>query len=172
MIIVYKAGYTLFKNIKKNLCPECYGQLIFSEEVDTEFFCSNSSKNVYSLINDIDRSSLKKPSNLFVLYMYNCFIAFKEEIFPKISKKSNQISSKKIIDFFINIAYESNFYDEIIICEIHDLNFLKKCLKNFTNILLNNYTKIINDLFDSNINKKVKISSHNSSGSLQMKKFY
>ena len=35
---------------------------------------------------------------------------------------------------------------------------------NFTNILLNNYTKIINDLFYSKLNKKVKISSHNSSG--------
>ena len=170
--IVYIGGYILFKNIKNDSYPECYGQLIFNEDIDSEFSFSKNTRNVYSLINEIDRYSLKKPRNLFVLYLYDCFIAFKEQIFPRISKNLNQISSKKIINFFVDIAYESEFYDYIIICECHDLTFLKKCLKNFTNILLNNYTKIVNDLFDSDINKRVKISNPNSAGSLQMTKFY
>ena len=175
--IVYIGGYVLSKNIDNNTCLDCYNQFLFNEEIDCEFFCSNDYKdenNVYFMTNSLNRKKLKKPSNIFCMFLYNCFIIFKEEVFPKISNINNlhQLSTKKIIEFFINIAFESDFFDEIIICQKNDIIFLRKCLKNFTNIILNNYTKIVNDLFDFSLNKGIGFKNSNYIGDLQITKYY
>ena len=59
LIIVFIGGYILFENIKNDSCPECCGKLIFNEDIDSEFSLSKNTRNVYALINENDRCSLK-----------------------------------------------------------------------------------------------------------------
>ena len=127
--LVYVGGYIVNK-ISNIEC--CYN--IYSTSIDHHEYQSN-------YIDQINRGKLKLPSVQFIELLDALLSHFLTKIMPKMS--FNHIKANSDIENeFLEILFETDMYS-LFFCE--NCKSLDICLKTFTNIILNNFTKTIND---------------------------
>lgn len=142
--LVYIGGYICNSILKHNTCSSCKDTLLLKESESSRFVLPKD--NCY--FNVIDRGSLKYPTDFIVNVLVVAFKVFNlvishryESIFLRCR------SQKNVLCNIITHALESNqsCVERCIECGTSYQNIVNKSIVIFSNILLNNYCKLVRE---------------------------
>ena len=153
-VCIYIAGYILKKLKSENVCSKCLEFYVNREE---QVFDSKH----YGYIANIDRGKLTYPSNILIQIVCSTNYFFEKYIEIYIEKIAKNLKLENIIELFYEFIIENQIIDEIGECKKHQScnTVLLRILEIMAKILLNNFTKKINDQIISkknNIDKPLR----------------
>lgn len=148
--LIIVCGYASFKLKTKYKCEECMTQFLSEDDSENEYF------------KEINRGGLTVPTDLCLELGKLAHRTLKMLISEKYESRFIQCSNQKRI--MIHFLEESLFLLDInqdekcVLCDTPFLKYFREVFKTFSNILLNNYSKIRNNVQEA-IKKSVSTSS-------------
>lgn len=164
---VYIGGYILKKYYKFNNCKGCMN--MFSTDGNTDLDIEIAEE----YLNNINRGNLTYPSPVLVHILLITQKFFSEHIENFINKSEKSISIKTLVNLFENILEDLNLINSLNYCQHHPdilIENLKYCLRIFSRILINNFSKKNNNLY--NQKKKTLATKSKHDYESQIAKFY
>lgn len=152
-ILICIASYTskslieTFKEIKN--CLECSLMLQSNEEM--ELVCD---KEIFCYFTELNRGGLKRPSIFMITLCENMYRLFQVLISDKYESEFLKLSNqrKAFITLGVQLSEIVCDLDQICQCGLTFKILVKKCIKIMSNIFINNYTKLLNEV---NVSRKL-----------------
>ena len=161
--LIYISGYIIAEVYQHVKCDDCAKCLEYDPNIDDEY-------GLYNYIDSINRGGLKFPSNIFVHLLYRCQLIFEDYIEPNISSETRYSNHENLVRLLMKFLWESELNDFFDFYNYHSERCFKLIFRIFSNSILNNFTKIVNDEIELTKIKSNKISKHN--GVVQSQNFF
>ena len=153
-ILVYISGYVAFSVGKRLKCINCSCRLTTEQDLDVEI---DPNSTQYLML--INRGGLKWPSQFTLTLCTNTFLIF-QQILAKFEGTFLLSGNQRATLLNLSLAYNSDsLYQEICSCNRTMENIRTQCIRTMSNILLNNYSKNLNDNLRLKRNKKRKLAT-------------
>ena len=143
-VLIFIGGYVAHKTSNKLKCSDCITLIVKDKTLDID--CP---EDVYKYLMIIDRGHLKWPQDILSVIIVNAFQIFQKLINVKYEDAFLKFSNPKNLLMQLTIEKSEiigiNFSDACK-CGNTLYNLIKQCLSGISNIFLNNYTKVRNDV--------------------------
>lgn len=154
-IIVCIASYTSMKVVEKlgrnKKCTDCKQMLQTDEDMDLD--CNR--ERLFTYFRELNRGGLKYPSSFLMCLCCDVYRLMQVLISNRYEQEFLNLKNQRdavvtlSVQFFLNSV--SNI-DDSCSCGVRLVKIVKKCVKVFANIFINNYTQVLND---KNVSKEL-----------------
>lgn len=140
--LVYIGGYISHSVLKKCSCCECCDLLLSNDSIPSEILLRQT--NLY--FNVIDRGSLRYPSDFIINILVASFKVFNVVISERYESMFLRCTSQKyILTKLITESLENVSTQWCNTCGASSKVLMDKCISVFSNVLLNNYSKLVKE---------------------------
>jgi len=151
--LVFIAGYVAHKVVPKLSCSLCKQELCTDKELLCD--CGDDSDASYFYIDVLNRGGLKWPTQFLTDVVVDVFVVFKCLIAEKYEQAFSEVTNQR--ELLVKLSLEFlNKSEHMCECGMPISKTVYRCVVTVANIMLNNYTKLLNDKRSTNKAAKVQ----------------